>query len=41
MIVEGQVHGGVAQGIGQAMLEATRYDNTGHLVWRALRATAK
>ncbi len=26
MIVEGQVHGGIAQGIGQAMLEACRYD---------------
>jgi len=26
MIVEGQVHGGVAQGIGQAMLEGTHYD---------------
>ncbi len=28
MIVEGQVHGGVAQGIGQALLEGTRYDET-------------
>jgi carbon-monoxide dehydrogenase large subunit len=26
MIVEGQVHGGVAQGIGQALLEAAAYD---------------
>jgi len=26
MIVEGQVHGGVAQGIGQALLEGCRYD---------------
>jgi carbon-monoxide dehydrogenase large subunit len=26
MIVEGQVHGGIAQGIGQAMLEACVYD---------------
>ncbi len=26
MIVEGQVHGGVAQGLGQAMLEGCRYD---------------
>ena len=26
MIVRGQVHGGVAQGIGQAMLERTAYD---------------
>jgi len=26
MIVQGQVHGGIAQGLGQAMLEACRYD---------------
>lgn len=26
MIVEGQVHGGIAQGIGQALLEGCRYD---------------
>ena len=26
MIVRGQVHGGVAQGVGQAMLERTSYD---------------
>jgi carbon-monoxide dehydrogenase large subunit len=26
MIVEGQVHGGIAQGVGQAMLEGCRYD---------------
>jgi carbon-monoxide dehydrogenase large subunit len=26
MIVSGQVHGGIAQGLGQAMLEACRYD---------------
>lgn len=26
MIVEGQVHGGIAQGIGQALLEGTSYD---------------
>jgi carbon-monoxide dehydrogenase large subunit len=32
MIVEGQVHGGVGQGIGQAMLEACRYDENGQLV---------
>ena len=33
MIVEGQVHGGIAQGIGQAMLEACRYDReTGQLL---------
>lgn len=32
MIVEGQVHGGVAQGIGQAMLEHGIYDETGQMV---------
>ncbi len=31
MIVEGQVHGGLAQGIGQAMLEASIYDVDGQL----------
>jgi len=32
LIVEGQVHGGIAQGIGQAMLEAAHYDSAGQLV---------
>jgi carbon-monoxide dehydrogenase large subunit len=32
MIVEGQVHGGVAQGIGQALLEHAVYDPAGQLV---------
>ncbi|HYM32402.1 MAG TPA: xanthine dehydrogenase family protein molybdopterin-binding subunit [Candidatus Cybelea sp.] len=33
MIVEGQVHGGIAQGVGQALLEACVYDKeTGQLV---------
>lgn len=33
MIVSGQVHGGVAQGLGQALLENTAYDpETGQLV---------
>lgn len=32
MIVEGQVHGGVVQGIGQAMLEHARYDEFGQLL---------
>jgi len=31
MIVEGQVHGGVAQGIGQALLEGCIYDESGQL----------
>ncbi|MHA1565250.1 MAG: xanthine dehydrogenase family protein molybdopterin-binding subunit [Alphaproteobacteria bacterium] len=32
MIVEGQVHGGLVQGIGQALLEACRYDEDGQLL---------
>jgi carbon-monoxide dehydrogenase large subunit len=32
MIVEGQVHGGVAQGIGQALLERADYDDQGQLL---------
>jgi carbon-monoxide dehydrogenase large subunit len=32
MIVEGQVHGGIAQGIGQALLEAAHYDDNGQLL---------
>ena len=32
MIVEGQVHGGLVQGIGQAMLENAVYDENGQLV---------
>ncbi|MCP5149550.1 MAG: xanthine dehydrogenase family protein [Ectothiorhodospiraceae bacterium] len=32
MIVEGQVHGGVAQGVGQALLESCVYDAQGQLV---------
>ena len=31
MIVEGQVHGGVAQGVGQALLEGAVYDKNGQL----------
>src|SRR3712207_1393498 len=31
-IVEGQVHGGVAQGIGQALIEAARYGDNGQLL---------
>jgi carbon-monoxide dehydrogenase large subunit len=34
MLARGQVHGGIAQGLGQAMLEAARYDADGHLVSR-------
>ncbi|MER9404340.1 xanthine dehydrogenase family protein molybdopterin-binding subunit [Mesorhizobium caraganae] len=32
MIVEGQVHGGIAQGIGQALLEGAHYDESGQLL---------
>ena len=32
MIVEGQVHGGLAQGIGQALLEGCRYSEEGQLL---------
>jgi carbon-monoxide dehydrogenase large subunit len=32
MIVEGQVHGGITQGIGQALTEGCRYDTEGQLV---------
>ncbi|WP_259779956.1 xanthine dehydrogenase family protein molybdopterin-binding subunit [Aestuariispira ectoiniformans] len=32
MIVEGQVHGGIAQGIGQALLETCSYDDDGQLL---------
>ena len=31
MIVEGQIHGGVVQGIGQALFEGAEYDNNGQL----------
>ena len=32
MIVDGQVHGGIGQGIGQALLEACAYDEDGQLL---------
>src|SRR5204862_2133948 len=32
MIVEGQVHGGLTQGIGQALTEHTVYDDSGQLL---------
>ena len=32
MIVEGQVHGGIGQGIGQALLEEAQYDASGQLL---------
>jgi carbon-monoxide dehydrogenase large subunit len=36
MIVEGQVHGGIAQGVGQAMCEHAVYDDNGQLVTGSL-----
>jgi len=32
MIVEGQVHGGVAHGVGQALMEGCRFDDSGQLL---------
>jgi len=32
LMVEGQIHGGVVQGIGQCLMEAARYDASGQLV---------
>jgi carbon-monoxide dehydrogenase large subunit len=32
MVVEGQVHGGIAQGVGQALMERTVYDEEGQLL---------
>ncbi len=36
MIVDGQLHGGLAQGIGQAMFEEAIYDETGNLLTGSL-----
>jgi carbon-monoxide dehydrogenase large subunit len=36
MIVEGQVHGGLAQGIGQALYEGVEYDEDGNLLTASL-----
>ena len=32
LLVEGQIHGGVMQGIGQALMETARFDETGQLL---------
>lgn len=32
MIVDGQIHGGIAQGVGQALLEGVVYDDDGQLI---------
>lgn len=34
LLARGQVHGGIAQGLGQAMLEGARYDGDGHPLTR-------
>src|ERR1700741_4639893 len=36
LIVDGQVHGGIAQGIGQALYEEAVYDDDGNLVTTTL-----
>jgi aerobic carbon-monoxide dehydrogenase large subunit len=36
MIVEGQIHGGVAQGIGEALQEMAEYDDEGQLLTRSM-----
>jgi aerobic carbon-monoxide dehydrogenase large subunit len=36
LVVEGQVHGGIAQGLGQAMLEQVKYDQNGQLLTASL-----
>jgi carbon-monoxide dehydrogenase large subunit len=36
LIVDGQVHGGIAQGIGQALYEEAAYDSSGNLVTTTL-----
>jgi carbon-monoxide dehydrogenase large subunit len=36
MIVDGQIHGGVGQGVGQALVEAARYDDLGQILTASL-----
>jgi aerobic carbon-monoxide dehydrogenase large subunit len=36
MIVDGQLHGGIAQGIGQALWEGAQYDSSGQLITGSL-----
>src|SRR5205085_3576950 len=36
MLLEGQVHGGIVQGIGQALLERTVYSDDGQLITASL-----
>ena len=37
LLVEGQLHGGIVQGIGQALYEKTVYDSTGNLLTGTLQ----
>ncbi|MFN0265093.1 xanthine dehydrogenase family protein molybdopterin-binding subunit [Tepidamorphus sp. 3E244] len=37
MMLEGQIHGGIAQGMGQALLERTVYDESGQLITASLQ----
>ena len=39
MLVEGQIHGGIAQGLGQALLEEVKYDQDGQLHLQASSIT--
>ena len=36
MLVQGQIHGGIAQGVGQALFEGARYDEDGQLLTSTL-----
>src|SRR5207245_3336205 len=36
LLVDGQIHGGIAQGVSQALLEAVVYDDQGQLLTRTL-----
>jgi carbon-monoxide dehydrogenase large subunit len=40
MLVEGQVHGGIAQGVAQALFEEVRYDEEGNCVTGTLASYA-
>jgi carbon-monoxide dehydrogenase large subunit len=37
LLLEGQVHGGIAQGVGQALMERTVYDDSGQLLTASLQ----
>ena len=37
MLLEGQIHGGIAQGLGQALMERTVYDESGQLLTASLQ----